>query len=74
MDIQADKIEIIKLIASSNSEQLIRQVKDLLVASKKQDKVSREAVSKKMATRLAESRQQIEVGKGVPVNLDDIWK
>ncbi len=70
MNIQAEKIELIKLITETESEKVIKKLKEILTSSKKDV----EAESPAMAKRLAESRHQIKEGKGVKVPLDDIWK
>lgn len=72
MNIQAEKLELIRLIADVNSETVIKKIKDLLSSSTK-DNVP-DPLSPAMKKRLHKSRKEIAEGKGVKVNLDDIWK
>ena len=73
MNIQAEKIELIKLITEINSESVLKKIKSLLMSDKElADKDTRETPA--MAKRLGESKKQVAEGKGVKVKLDDIWK
>ena len=74
MNIQAEKIELIRLITETESEKVIKKIKDILTASKKTDETDRILSNPVMAKRLSESRRQIKEGKGIKVSLDDIWK
>jgi len=74
MNIQAEKIELIKLIADIDSEKVLKKIKSVLKSEKKADETDRILASPAMVKRLEESRQQIQDGKGVKVSLDDIWK
>lgn len=74
MNIQAEKIELIKLIADIESEKVLRKIKTILASAKKEDETDRILSNPVMADRLRESRKQIKEGKGVKIGLDDIWK
>jgi len=74
MNIQAEKIELIKLIADIDSEKVVKKIKGILAAAKKVDETERIMANPAMVKRLNESRQQIKEGKGVKISLDDIWK
>jgi PHD/YefM family antitoxin component YafN of YafNO toxin-antitoxin module len=74
MNIQAEKLELIKLIAETESEKVIKKIKEILTASKKSDETDRILSNPVMVKRLSESRHQIKEGKGIKISLDDIWK
>ena len=75
MDIQAEKIELIKLIADVESEKLIEKIKSILNSEKKLDETDRILANPVMVKRIEESMQQIRDGKGIKISLDDdIWK
>lgn len=74
MDIQAEKIELIKLIADIDSERVLKKIKGILKSEKKMDETDRILANPAMVKWLEESEQQIREGKGVKVSLDDIWK
>ncbi len=72
MNIQAEKIELIRLLTEINSEKILKKVRGVLTSAKKTD--STELSDSAMSKRLKESRKQISENKGVKVTLDDIWK
>lgn len=74
MDIQAEKIELIKLIADIQSEKVLKKIKGILKSEKKMDETDRILANPAMVKRLEESRQQFQDGKGVKISLDDLWK
>jgi hypothetical protein len=74
MDIQAEKIELIKLIADIESEKVLKKIKGILKSEKKMDETDRILANPAMTKRLEESRRQFQDGKGVKISLDDIWK
>jgi hypothetical protein len=67
MDIQAEKIELIKLIADIDSEKVLKKIKTMLKAEKGLDETDRILANPAMVKRLEESRKQIEEGKGMKV-------
>jgi hypothetical protein len=71
MNIQSEKVELIRLITDIKSEKILKKVREVLVPSKKSDSAN---IAPAMAKRLNESRKQIKEGKGVKVTLDEIWK
>ncbi len=73
MNIQAEKIELIRLIADINNKEILKKIKVLLTSTKSEE-MSDNLPNPVMAKRLKESREQIKEGKGVKVTLDDIWK
>ena len=74
MNIQAEKIELIKLIADIDSEKVLKKIKTILKAEKGMDETDRILANPAMVKHLEESRKQIEEGKGIKISLDDIWK
>ncbi len=76
MNIQAEKIELIRLITEINSEKALKKIKALLMSESKVeiDETERILANPAMVKRLEESRKQIKEGKGVSINLDEIWK
>ena len=75
MDLQAEKIELIKLIADIDSEKVLKKIKSILKQEKKMDETDRILANPAMVRRLEESIQQIIDGKGITISLDDdIWK
>jgi hypothetical protein len=74
MDIQAEKIELIKLIAETESEKVLKKIRGILKSEKKMDETDRILANPAMVKRLEESRQQFREGNIVKISLDDIWK
>lgn len=75
MNMQAEKIELIKLIADIDSETVLKKIKSILKPKKEMDETDRILANPTMARRLDESIQQIKDGKGIAISLDDdIWK
>ncbi len=73
MDIQAEKIELIKLIAGTESEKALKKIRSIL-KSEKMDETNRILANPAMVKRLEESRKHYQEGKGVKISMDDIWK
>ncbi len=69
MDIQAEKIELIKLIADVDNEKVLKKIRSFLKTEEKD-----QTVTPAMSKRLEESRQQLEDGKGIKIAIDDLWK
>ena len=74
MDIQAEKIELIKLLADIESEKVLKKIKTILKPKKVMDETERILANPAMVKRLEESRQQFKDGKSVAISLDDLWK
>lgn len=72
MDIQAEKIELIKLIADIDSEKVLKKIKGILKSEKKMDETDRILANPAMMKRLDESIQQFKDGQAVTVSLDDL--
>ena len=73
MNIQAEKIELIRLITEIDSESLLKKIKAVVSAAKLK-KADGASLSPAMIKRLEESKRQAAEGKIMKVNLDDIWK
>lgn len=74
MNIQAEKIDLIRQITETDSEQVLKKIKSILQGAKRAGKKTEQPLSAAMAKRLDESREQIKKGKGVKVTLSEIWK
>ncbi len=74
MNIQAEKIELIRLITEIESEKVLKKLKEILTAPNKSIKTKHDLENPIMTKRLEESKKQITEGKGVKVTLDEIWK
>jgi len=74
MNIQAEKIELIKLIADVESEKVLKKIKGILKPKKEMDETKRILANQAMVKRLEESRQQYQDGKAVSIPLDELWK
>ena len=74
MNIQAEKIELIRLLTEISSEKVLKKVRGILATAEKVGETEKRTLSPVMAKRLKESRKQISEGKGVKVSLDEIWK
>lgn len=75
MNIQAEKIELIKLIADVDSEKVLKRIKGILKPEKRLDETDRILSNPAMVKHLDKSIQQIKEGKGIKISLDDdIWK
>ena len=74
MNIQAEKIELAKLILETESEQILSKVKNVLKPSKKTDETERILSSPAMVKKLEKSIRQAGEGKTRSISLDEIWK
>ena len=74
MDIQLEKIELIKRLADVNNEAVIKKVKAILVPGKKKDETERLMANPALVKKVREARKEIKEGKGVKVDVKDLWK
>lgn len=74
MNIQAEKIELVKLILETESETTLMKVKDILKPSKKTDETERILSNPEMVKKLEKSIKQGEEGKIRSITVDEIWK
>jgi hypothetical protein len=73
MNIQAEKIELIRLITDIHSEKIIKKVKSFITSQNNKTTLGNE-LSPVMQKRLEKSIEDVNNGKGVKIHLDDIWK
>ena len=74
MDIQAEKIELIKMIADIESEKVLKKIKSILQPKKEMDETERILANPAMVKRLEESMQQVKDGKVTTIAIEDLWK
>ena len=74
MNIQLEKIELIKRLADVNNEEVIKQIKAILVPKKEADETARILSNPGMVKKLKESRREIKEGKGVKMDVKGLWK
>ncbi len=74
MNIQAEKIELIRQITELDSELIIKKIKTIIKSAKKTDETERIMSNPAMVKRLNESREQIIKGQGIKISSDEIWK
>ncbi len=74
MDIQLEKIELIKRLADVDSEAIISKVKAILMPEKKGDETDRLMDNAELAKEVKQARKDIKDGKGVKIDLKDLWK
>ena len=67
MDIQLEKIELIKRLADVNNEAVIKKVKAILVPGKKKGETERLMANPALVKKVREARKEIKEGKGVKV-------
>lgn len=73
MDIQAEKLELVRMLLDTNNEKLLKKIKELL-AREKQDETSYLLSTSANKAHLEEGIQQAESGKTKAVDLDNVWK
>lgn len=74
MNIQAEKIELAKLILETENEQTLQKVRNILKPSKRMDETERILSNPAMVKKLEKSVRQAEDGKTRTITLDEIWK
>jgi len=74
MNIQVEKIELIKRIADVNNEAIIKKLKAILMPEKIPDETERIMANPELVEKIREARREIKEGKGVKVDIKDIWK
>ncbi len=76
MDIQSEKLDLVRLIIETNNEAVLKKVMSLLSSSKKTSISDSEylASSEKMKEALDKSINQINEGKVKSILLDEIWR
>ena len=74
MDIQLEKIELIKRLAEVDNEKIIEQIKAILMPDKKMDETQRIMSNPAMMKKLKDARKEIKEGKGVKMDVKNLWK
>jgi len=74
MNIQVEKIELIKRIADVNNEAIIKKLKAILMPEKKPDETERLMANPELVKKIREASQEIKDGKGIKMDAKDLWK
>jgi hypothetical protein len=74
MDIQMEKIELIKLLADVKNEVTIKKIKAILAPKTKKDETERLMANPQLVKKLRDARKEIKAGKGVKMDVKDLWK
>jgi spore coat polysaccharide biosynthesis predicted glycosyltransferase SpsG len=74
MNIQVEKIELIKRLADVNSEGIIKKLKAILIPEQKMNETERLMSNPALVKKVREARQEIKEGKGVKMDVKDLWK
>jgi PHD/YefM family antitoxin component YafN of YafNO toxin-antitoxin module len=74
MDIQVEKIELIKRLVEVNNEAIIKKLKAILIPEKKMDETERLMSKPELVKKVREARKEIREGKGVKIDAKDLWK
>ena len=74
MNIQLEKIELIKRLTEVNNEAIIKKLKAILIPEKKVDETERLMASPELVKKVREARKEIKEGKGVKMDVKDLWK
>jgi len=74
MDIQLEKIELIKRLTDVNNEAILKKIRAILVPEKKQDETERLMSKPELVDKVRAARKEIKEGKGVKMDVKDLWK
>jgi len=76
MNIQAEKIELIKRLAEVNNRKIIDILKAILMPETKArpDETSLILSNTELTKKIKEARNEIKQGKGVKVDVKGLWK
>ena len=74
MDIQVEKIELIKRLVEVNNEAVIKKLKAILIPEKKMDETERLMSNPELVKKVREGRKELREGKGVKMDIKDLWK
>jgi len=74
MDIQVEKIELIKRLADVDNEAIIKKVKAILMPEKNRDETARLMSKPELVKKVRAARLEIKEGKGVKISTKDLWK
>ena len=68
MNIQVEKIELIKRLTEVNNEHIIKKLKAILIPEKKMDETERLMSKPELVKKVREARKEIKDGKGVKMD------
>ena len=74
MDIQLEKIQLIKILADVNNEAIIKKLKTILMPEKLQDETERIMENPELIKKIRDAREELREGKGVNIEIADLWK
>ena len=74
MNIQLEKIELIKRLTDVNNETIIKKIKAILMPEKKMDETERLMSNPELVKKVREARKEIKEGKGVKMDVKKLWK
>lgn len=74
MNIQLEKIELIRRLTEVNNESVINKIKAILMPEKNIDETERLLSNPELAGEIRQSRKDIKEGKGVKMDVKDLWK
>jgi len=74
MDIQLEKIELIKRLTEVNNKAIIKKLKAILIPEKKMDETERLMSNPELVKKVREARKELREGKGVKMDVKDLWK
>ncbi len=76
MNIQAEKLELIKRLAEVNNRRIIDMLKAILMpeTKTKQDETSLILSDLELTKKIKDARSEIKNGKGIKVDIKDLWK
>jgi len=74
MNIQVEKIELIKRLADVNNKKTIEKIKAILMPKNGMDETERILANPRMIKKIKDARKEIKEGKGLKVDAQDLWK
>jgi AmiR/NasT family two-component response regulator len=76
MNIQVEKIELIRRLTQVNSKKIIDQLKAILIPAQEisSDETTRILSNQALTKKIKASRTEIHEGKGVKIEIKDLWK
>ena len=74
MNIQLEKIELIKRLADVNNEAVLKKIRTILIPKKESDETTRLMANPELVKKVREARKEIKEGKGVKMDVKDLWK
>ena len=74
MNIQLEKIELIKRLTEVNNEAIIKKLRAILIPEKKKDETARLMSNPELVKKVREAKKEIKDGKGVKMDVKDLWK